>query len=74
MRIGKERLRIAPTAEGLEDAQGWLVISLRGLDLEGTTDLQVRMSDLAKLQEKESESRTLFDTLSEKLKRKLPDT
>jgi hypothetical protein len=72
MRIAKNRVRMAPTVEGLQDAQGWLVISLHGLDLEGVTELHLRMSELAELQEKQSESRSLFDTLSEKLKRKPP--
>jgi hypothetical protein len=48
------------------------VISLRGLDLEAVTDLQVRMSDIGELQEKEGQSRVLFDSLAEKLKKRLP--
>lgn len=46
MRFPKERLRFSRTHEGSPSVQGYLVLNLKGLDLEGVTQIVVEWSEI----------------------------
>jgi hypothetical protein len=57
MRLPARRLEIARTFEGRTSDAGWLVIDLRGLDLEGETKLCIDMDQVARIERQHDEAR-----------------
>jgi hypothetical protein len=46
MKFPKQRLRFSKTHEGHTSPQGYLVLDLKGLDIEGATSLVIDMADV----------------------------
>ena len=67
MEVRKENLEVRETYRGRESRQGWLVLNLRGLDLEGVQELSVNLDLLAEVSEKRKKSASLFEQLASKL-------
>lgn len=51
MLFPKNRVRFTTTYQGKSDPKGWIVLDLKGVDLEGATALYLPMEDIQKLKE-----------------------
>jgi hypothetical protein len=50
MLFPKNRLRHADSYQGKTDPDGWIVLDLKGLDLEGASKLYLSLADIRKIQ------------------------
>lgn len=50
MLFPKNRVKFTTSYQGKTDAQGWIVLDLAGVDLEGVNKLYLSMADLMALQ------------------------
>ncbi|HZP82099.1 MAG TPA: hypothetical protein VFB21_10700 [Chthonomonadaceae bacterium] len=50
MLFPKNRVRFTTSYQGKTDAQGWIVLDLAGVDLDGVNKLYLSMADLTALQ------------------------
>jgi len=51
MLFPKNRVRFTTTYNGKDDAEGWIVLDLKGIDLEGASKIYLPAADLHRLQE-----------------------
>ena len=51
MNFPKNRMRIIHSHEGRQPEKGWLVLDVRGLDLDGVNSIVVPIEEIEKLQE-----------------------
>jgi hypothetical protein len=51
MLFPKNRVRFTTSYQGKTDAQGWVVLDLAGVDLDGVNKLYLSMADLTALQQ-----------------------
>lgn len=51
MNFPKGRMRITHSHEGRQSEKGWLVLDVRGLDLDGVNSIVISMEDIERLQE-----------------------
>ncbi|MCS6950233.1 MAG: hypothetical protein RMM06_00795 [Armatimonadota bacterium] len=51
MNFPKNRMRITHAHEGRQSQKGWLVLDIRGLDLDGVNAIVIPIEDIEKLQE-----------------------
>ncbi|MDW8320350.1 MAG: hypothetical protein RMM08_03210 [Armatimonadota bacterium] len=51
MNFPKNRMRITYSHEGRQSEKGWLVLDVRGLDLDGVNSIVIPLEDIEKLQE-----------------------
>jgi hypothetical protein len=68
MRVPRERLELRPAVEGRESRAGWLVIDLKGMDLEGVRHLEVDLDQVEGLRQQQAQAGSLLESL----KRSLP--
>lgn len=61
MQIPKDRLKFSPTCQGRESAAGYLVVSLRALDLDGINELWVDLAALEELRKQKTDQAKLAD-------------
>jgi hypothetical protein len=62
-------MNLVKNVAGRESARGWLVLNLRGLDLENVTELRVDLDVVETMESRQAESSRLFDSL----RRSLPE-
>ena len=55
MQFPKDRLKLSETYQGKESQTGYLVLNLRGLDLEGICELWVDLSYMEDLRKRKAE-------------------
>jgi len=67
MQVPREKLELRESVAGKESKQGWLVIALRGLDLDGVTSLEVDLDQLDQLRSSKSQGASLYEQLVKKL-------
>jgi len=67
VRVPREKMEIRQSVAGMESSKGWVVISLKGMDLDGVTSLEVNLDDVEHLQSARSEGANLFESLVKKL-------
>jgi len=63
MQIPARRLEIAKVFEGRTSESGWLVIDIRGMDLEGVVKLHVNLDEVETLGRKRAEVKERLTTL-----------
>lgn len=51
MNFPRNRMRITHSHEGRQSDKGWLVLDVRGLDLDGVNAIVIPLEDIEKLQE-----------------------
>lgn len=51
MNFPKSRLRLTHLHEGRQSEKGWLVLDVRGMDLDGVNSIVIAIEDIEKLQE-----------------------
>jgi len=68
MQVPREKMEVRSSVAGKESRQGWLMITLRGLELEGVNTLEVNLDDLEALQAGKQQGADLFEQLVKKLK------
>lgn len=51
MNFPRNRMRLARSHEGRQSEKGWLVLDIRGLDLDGVNAIVIPMEEIEKLQE-----------------------
>lgn len=56
MRFPKERIRYAKVHEGRSDPEGFVLLDIKGLDIEGATKLVLRFADVAEARDRGMES------------------
>jgi hypothetical protein len=49
MLFPKNRMRLTDTYQGKSDPEGWIMLDLKGFDLEGATKLYLSLADIQKL-------------------------
>jgi len=68
MQVPREKMEVRSSVAGKESRKGWLMITLRGLELEGVNTLEVNLDDLEALQAGKQQGADLFEQLVKKLK------
>ncbi len=51
MNFPRNRMRITRSHEGRQSDKGWLVLDVRGLDLDGVNTIVISIEDIERLQE-----------------------
>jgi hypothetical protein len=51
MNFPKNRMRVTHSHEGRQSQKGWLVLDVRGLDLDGVNSIVISMEEIEQLQE-----------------------
>jgi hypothetical protein len=67
MQVPRERIELRPSFQGRASAAGWLVIRIKGLDLEGVEALHVDLADIETLHSKQQDAEALFKRLADRL-------
>ena len=49
MKVPREKMRLSSSHGGQTRARGWLVINIRGMDLEGVNELVISMEEIEKM-------------------------
>lgn len=70
MNFPKNRMRIVHAHEGRQSEKGWLLLDVKGLDLDGVNSIVIPMEDIEKLQETPQASSNPFEQLQTLLGRK----
>ena len=70
MNFPKGRMRIIHSHEGRQAEKGWLVLDVKGLDLDGVNSIVILMEDLEKLQEAPAQSGNPLEQLHKLLGQK----
>lgn len=52
MEFPKDKMEFSPTHEGKGTEQGWLVLDIRALDLEGVSKIYIDLSEVEKVKQK----------------------
>jgi hypothetical protein len=55
MKFPKEKMQVTPTYEGRESKEGWLVLDLAKVDIEGVSRVYVDLDEVKKLQQQKGE-------------------
>ena len=67
MDISRERMSLVKHVAGRESKRGWLVINLRGLDLENVNEIRFDLDLVDQMAAKQDEASRLFDSLAGRL-------
>lgn len=67
MEISRERMALLTQVAGRESKRGWLVINLRGLDLENVTEIRFDLDLIDQLEAQQTAASRLFDSLAGRL-------
>lgn len=67
MEISGERMALLKQVAGRESKRGWLVINLRGLDLENVSEIRFDLDLVDQLEAQQTEASRLFDSLASTL-------
>lgn len=70
MNFPKGRLRITHSHEGRQSEKGWLVLDVRGLDLDGVNSIVIPIEDIEKLQEGSQQQANPLEQLQKLLGKK----
>ena len=67
MQVPKDKMELRSAIAGQESNDGWLVVTLKGLDLDGVTSLEINLDHLKALQAGKQQGADLFAQLVKKL-------
>ena len=67
MEISRDRMNLVKHVVGRESKRGWLVINLRGLDLENVTEIRLDLDAVDQLGTQQADASRLFDSLASRL-------
>ncbi|MGC8783870.1 MAG: hypothetical protein ACP5RN_05740 [Armatimonadota bacterium] len=70
MNFPKNRLRVIHSHEGRQSEKGWLVLDVRGLDLDGVNSIVIPIEDVEKLQEGSQQQANPLEQLQKLLGKK----
>lgn len=70
MNFPKNRMRILHSHEGKQSEKGWLVLDVRGLDLDGVNSIVIPIEDIEKLQEEPQQQANPLEQLHKLLEKK----
>ncbi|MEJ5253472.1 MAG: hypothetical protein HPY54_16525 [Chthonomonadetes bacterium] len=70
MNFPKNRMRILHSHEGKQSEKGWLVLDIRGLDLDGVNSIVIPMEDIERLQEEPQQQVNPLEQLHKLLEKK----
>lgn len=70
MNLPKNRMRILHSHEGKQSEKGWLVLDVRGLDLDGVNSIVIPIEDIEKLQEEPQQQANPLEQLYKLLEKK----
>lgn len=70
MNFPKGRMRILHSHEGKQSEKGWLVLDIRGLDLDGVNSIVIPMEDIERLQEEPQQQVNPLEQLHKLLEKK----
>lgn len=70
MNFPKNRMRILHSHEGKQSEKGWLVLDVRGLDLDGVNSIVIPIEDIEKLQEEPQQQTNPLEQLHKLLEKK----
>jgi hypothetical protein len=63
MRVPRNRVELAQTHEGRAAEAGWVVVNIRGLELEGVTKLYVNMDEVESMKQKRDDVKSKLSQL-----------
>ncbi len=67
MQVPKDKMELRSAIAGQASKDGWLVVTLKGLDLDGVTSLEINLDHLQALQAGKQQGADLFAQLVKKL-------
>lgn len=70
MNFPKGRMRLTHSHEGRQSEKGWLVLDVRGLDLDGVNSIVIPIEDIEKLQEEPHQQANPLEQLHKLLGKK----
>ncbi|MGQ9488150.1 MAG: hypothetical protein ACUVTY_10375 [Armatimonadota bacterium] len=70
MNFPKGRMRMVHSHEGRQSEKGWLVLDVRGLDLDGVNSIIIPIEDIEKLQEEPHQQVNPLEQLHKLLEQK----
>ncbi len=70
MNFPRNRMRITHSHEGRQSEKGWLVLDVRGLDLDGVNSIVIPLEDIERLQEAPQQSTNPLEQLHKLLGQK----
>jgi hypothetical protein len=67
MDITRERMTLVKHVPGRESQRGWIIINLRGLEMETINEIRLDLDQVELLEGQQEDSARLFDSLASRL-------